>query len=117
VVIGKQPAGALPEDWNDHAGWDAHHRCQLARPRRDAREETGSIGADQLPQLAEELKAQGWRSVWVPGCGLSPLACLLAHLGLEVVATDVSPAAVEFQCEAPAKFGDSAHRRVQGWRA
>jgi len=42
--------------------------------------------------------------MWVPGCGLSPLARLLAHFGLDVVATDVSPAAVEFQQNAAARF-------------
>ena len=40
----------------------------------------------------------------MPGCGLSPLARLLAHLGLQVVATDVSPLAVEFQRSKPGEF-------------
>jgi SAM-dependent methyltransferase len=97
----------MPEDWNDHAGWDAYHASQLARPRRDPwDDDTGSIRVEQLPRLAADLKAQGWRAVWVPGCGLSPLARLLAHLGLQVVATDVSPAAVEFQ---RSKGGAFAH--------
>jgi hypothetical protein len=96
----------MPDDWNDAAGWDAHHRSRLAMPNRDPwDDDTGSIRVEHLPQLAKDLKAQGWRSVWVPGCGLSPLACLLAHLGLEVVATDISVAAVELQHESQAKFG------------
>jgi hypothetical protein len=95
----------MPDNWNDHAGWEAYHSYQLEQPKRDAwDDETGSIRAEQVPQLAENLKAQGWRSVWVPGCGLSPLACLLAHQGLDVTASDVSPTAVEFQRDAPAKF-------------
>lgn len=96
----------MPEDWNDHAGWDDFFLAQLARPKRDPWDETiGSIPVEQLPRGAEDLKSQGWRSVWVPGCGLSPLAHLLAHLGLEVVATDVSPVAVRFQREQLNQFG------------
>jgi SAM-dependent methyltransferase len=103
--VAKRGEVPMPDDWTDAAGWDAHHRSRLARPRDSLDDETGSIRAEQLPQLAADLKAQGWRSVWVPGCGLSPLAYLLAYLGLEVVATDVSPAAVQFQREAPARIG------------
>jgi hypothetical protein len=98
---------AMPDDWNDHAGWETYHRSLLAMPERGIwANDTGSIRADQLPHLAAELKAKGWRSVWVPGCGLSPLAYLLAHLGIEVTATDVSPAAINFQRDAPAKLID-----------
>ncbi|HEY1378066.1 MAG TPA: class I SAM-dependent methyltransferase [Gemmataceae bacterium] len=97
----------MPEDWNDRAGWDAYYESRLARPKRDPwDDETGSIRVEQLPELAEDLKSRGWREVWVPGCGLSPLARLLTHLGLRVVATDVSAVAVEFQ---RAKSGEFAH--------
>jgi SAM-dependent methyltransferase len=96
----------MPDDWNDAAGWDAHHRSRLACPKRDAwDDETGSIRAEHLPEFVEGLNGSGWRSVWVPGCGLSPLGRFLAHLGLDVVATDVSPAAVEFQQNAAERFG------------
>jgi len=50
-----------------------------------------------VSELAAELRARGWTSIWVPGCGLSPLPKLLAHLGLAVTATDISEAAVRFQ--------------------
>ncbi|WP_435011274.1 hypothetical protein P12x_002581 [Tundrisphaera lichenicola] len=97
----------MPEDWNDHLGWDAHYESRLARRQRDPwDEEIGTIGVEQLPQLAEVLKSRGWRSVWVPGCGLSPLARLLAHLGLQAVATDVSPVAIQFQ---RSESGEFAH--------
>lgn len=103
--MAKRREVSMPEDWNDHAGWEAYHRSQLARPKRDTwDDDTGSIRAEYLPRFAEDLKARGWRSVWVPGCGLSPLACLLAHLGLDVTATDVSPTAVKFQRDAPTTF-------------
>jgi hypothetical protein len=52
------------------------------------------------------ISSRGWREVWVPGCGLSPLARLLAHLGLQVIATDVSVVAVQFQ---RGKQGEFAH--------
>jgi hypothetical protein len=96
----------MPEDWNDRAGWDAYYESRLARPERDAwDEETGSIRVETLPQLAEDLKSRGWRAVWVPVCGLSPLARLLAHLGMQAVATDLSPVAVAFQRAKSSEFG------------
>jgi hypothetical protein len=95
----------MPEDWNDRAGWDAYYESRLARPKRDTwDDETGSIRVEQLPEVAEDLKSRGWREVWVPGCGLSPLARLLAHLGLRLIATDVSPVAVDFQRAKPGEF-------------
>jgi hypothetical protein len=94
----KQQEVQMPADWNDHAGWDAYFQSRLARPNRDSwDDQIGSISIERLPQLAEDLKSREWRTVWIPGCGLSPLAHMLAHLGLEVVATDVSSVAVEFQ--------------------
>lgn len=96
----------MPDDWNDHAAWDEYYRAQLTKSNQTAWDDgIGSIRLDQLPQLVEDLKRQSWRSVWVPGCGLSPLAYLLAHLGLEVTATDVSPTVVEFQRNASTNFG------------
>jgi 2-polyprenyl-3-methyl-5-hydroxy-6-metoxy-1,4-benzoquinol methylase len=90
----------MPEDWNDHASWNQYYEAQIVRTKRNRWDYSiGSIPIDQLPSLARDLKSRGERSVWVPGCGLSPLAYLLAHLGLEVVATDVSSSAVQFQRE------------------
>ncbi len=101
----KNPEVRMPEDWNDCAGWDAYYQSRLARPKRDAwDDETGSIRIEHLSGLADDLKSRGWRAVWVPGCGLSPLARLLAYLGLQTVATDVSPVAVEFQRSKAAEF-------------
>jgi hypothetical protein len=97
----------MPEDWNDHSGWSTYYESQLARPERDWwMYDTGSIGIDRLPQLANDLKSRDWRSIWVPGCGLSPLARMFAHLGFQTVATDVSPVAVGFQRE---RSGDIGH--------
>lgn len=96
---------SMPEDWNDHAGWDRYYDARLAKDGADSLDEdTGSISVGQLPGLAEEMTSKGWSSVWVPGCGLSPLAHLMAHVGLDVTATDVSRVAVEFQRQAASKF-------------
>lgn len=96
--MSEQPEPRMPESWNDQEGWDRYFRDRLARePVWDPWERAGSIPVEQLPQVAADLKAHGWTSAWVPGCGLSPLPKLLARLGLAVVATDVSPAAVAFQ--------------------
>src|SRR5947209_5593326 len=60
----------------------------LPRPARAGLGE-GSLGwrrqhpVEELPRIAADLKARGWHSVWVPGCGLSPLPKLLALLGGE----------------------------------
>jgi SAM-dependent methyltransferase len=88
----------MPDDWNDQAGWDRYYESQLARSERDPwDDQIGSIPVEQLPSIAQDLKSRGWKTVWVPGCGVSLLARLLAHLGLEVVATDISPTAIDFQ--------------------
>jgi SAM-dependent methyltransferase len=105
--VAKKREVRMPENWNDHAGWNTYYESRLALPERDPWDhETGSIGTEQLPQLAEDLKSRGWRDVWVPGCGLSPLARLLAQLGLQVVATDVSQVAIQFQ---RSNAGEFAH--------
>lgn len=94
----------MPNDWNDHAGWDEFYAWRAARRKRDEFNETGSISADRVPELAKELTSGGGRDVWLPGCGLSPLGRLLAHVGLRVVATDVSSVAVQFQRTRASRF-------------
>jgi hypothetical protein len=88
----------MPEDWNDREGWDRYFRDRLRQePVWEPRGRVGSIPVEELPRLVADLRARGWTSAWVPGCGLSPLPRLLARLGLSVVATDISPAAIAFQ--------------------
>ena len=66
--MSERPEAKMPEDWNDHVGWDGYF-------------------------------------------GISPLPKLLARLGLDVVATDVSPAAVDFQRSDRNDVG----RYAEGW--
>jgi hypothetical protein len=97
-LMSTQPKVTMPQDWNDHSGWDHYHRDQLARDAvRDNHTDVGSIPVEQLPRIMADLKSRGGTSAWVPGCGLSPLPKLLVFLGLEVVATDVSSSAIAFQ--------------------
>lgn len=102
------PESSMPRDWNDREGWDRYYQSLLARPDFDpADQELGTITFEELPGLVADLTSQGLRSAWVPGCGLSPMAHLLAGLGLDVVATDLSPAAVRFQQSAGERFAPS----------
>ena len=95
----------MPYDWNDHPGWDQYYQFQIAQAQRSHCDlEIGSIPIGALPNLTEDMKAQGFRSVWIPGCGLSPLPHLLAHLGLHVLATDISPIAVRFHHDEADRF-------------
>ena len=112
--MSERPEAKMPEDWNDHFGWDRYFRDRLARdPVWDSWEGVGSIPVEKLPRIAADLQSRDWTSVWVPGCGLSPLPKLLARLGLAVVATDVSPAAVAFQRDDRYDMG----RFAIGWEA
>jgi SAM-dependent methyltransferase len=107
--MGKETEARMPRDWNDWSGWDDYYQFELNR--RDGESEPPDLSSfrlEQLPGLAEDLKSQGWRDLWVPGCGLSPLARLLAHLGLQVVATDLSRVAIEFQQSERRGFEDLA---------
>jgi hypothetical protein len=59
-----KPEAKMPEDWNDHAGWDRYFCHRLARDLvREPWEGVGSIPVEQLPQIAADLKSQGWTAV------------------------------------------------------
>lgn len=92
----------MPADWTDVAGWEMYYWGCLSNGGSWNGDHLGSIRLEDLPKIAEGLKAEGWTSVWTPGCGLSPLGRLLAHVGLKVVATDVSRTAIDFQRSANA---------------
>ena len=89
----------MPQDWNDHEGWESYWRRKRRGFRHSEMDLTvvGFLLVKELPSWAEEIRAKGKTSIWVPGCGVSALPRLLAHLGLSVVATDISRSAVEFQ--------------------
>lgn len=64
----------------------------------------GSVTVDSLRGFVDRWRAAGWSEVWTPGCGLAPLGRLLAHFGMGVVASDVSPTAVAFQNSDPGRI-------------
>ncbi len=110
--MSKQPEAKMPEDWNDHSGWDRYFRDRLVSDSVwDSVMGVGSIPVPDLPRIAADLKSRGWNSVWIAGCGLSPLPKLLARLGLVVLATDVSPTAVAFQ----KSDRNDVSRFAEGW--
>jgi len=99
---------ADPDAWEHYyaarvRGGFRHRNYKRSRGAPVSLQEAGEISEAfqsmpfHLPQLAADWKARGWTSVWVPGCGLSPVPKLLAHLGLTVSATDISETAVAFQ--------------------
>jgi SAM-dependent methyltransferase len=92
----------MPADWNDHAGWEAWYRqWESADPLGIRRQlypfRIGSVTVDSLSGFVARWRTAGWSEVWTPGCGMDPLGRLLAYFGMKVVATDLSPTAVDFQ--------------------
>ncbi len=85
----------MPEDWDDHAGWEGYYAgVAEAAARIDDPLPFGYSAAIRFtPWLAE----RGYRKVWFPGCGLDGSPRVYASLGCEVWATDVSPSAVAYQ--------------------
>lgn len=92
----------MPNDWNDHPGWDRYYRELCANPADHVRWAMMDAGMFASPESVAELHRIGWRDIWVPGCGISPLPSLLARAGFNVIATDLSPVAVAFQQNYPA---------------
>jgi hypothetical protein len=105
---------AKPRDCTDPMAWDRYYASRIRhgfRHRSFRCQSNSQIPLDEIgeifdsffsvpfsvPEVVDGFKSRGWTSIWVPGCGLSPLPKLLAHLGLTVTATDISEAAVAFQ--------------------
>lgn len=87
---GKEPR--MPQDWDDHEGWNAYHAGVL-----------GGLPAGP-PKVMDDISLRFYsfvsgigRRVWFPGCGLDGGPALYSKLGMDVLATDVAPSAVEYQ--------------------
>jgi 2-polyprenyl-3-methyl-5-hydroxy-6-metoxy-1,4-benzoquinol methylase len=85
----------MPDDWNDHAGWNRYYRHRI-----EQRDWQSSLFDYFFQRDGPELRAAGCQRVWVPGCGITSAPSRLAHMGFEVVATDASSVAVRFQQQA-----------------
>jgi len=85
----------MPEDWDDHAGWERYY----AGTPKHAADESDPLpfGHSSADRFAGWLMRQGYRRLWFPGCGVDGCPRLYASLGCEVWASDVSTSAVAFQ--------------------
>jgi hypothetical protein len=92
---------SMPYDWNDHAGWERFYAALYGKMGKTGWVDDGFerlvIFENDPARFAADLKAKRWQKVWVPGCGMSAIPKILAELGLEVHATDISPSAIMFQ--------------------
>ena len=84
----------MPKDWRDAEGWEAWHRALVGQW------DNMRAPLEALLDTVEQKRAAGARTAWMPGCGRSPLGRIVAHLGMEVVVSDVSPSAIRHQSEA-----------------
>ena len=57
----------MPDDWDDHTQWDVYYEaCRKENLQIDpTTHETDVVGTRFIPLLT----ANGWRKIWVPGCG------------------------------------------------
>ena len=89
---------AKPTNWADKDGWENYY-AQLINSEDllDVSWNTGSISVDRIQQLVDKLKESSYKTIWVPGCGVSLLPKLLCRAGMNVRATDISQSAIDFQ--------------------
>lgn len=109
-----EPTVAKPRDCNDPTAWEFYYASRIRdgfQHRNPRCRSTSPVSLSEIGEIFDSVfsmpfsvlemvadwKSRGWTSVWVPGCGLSPLPKLFAHLGLAVTATDISEAALGFQ--------------------
>ena len=92
---------SMPADWDDHEGWEQFYTAMAAKVGKtnwvDDGFERFMLFQNDPARFVADLQAKGWSKVWLPGCGMSPIPKMLAELGLDIHATDISPTAVAFQ--------------------
>jgi hypothetical protein len=112
----------MPDDWNDHGAWEQFYAAMYAKMGKtdwvsDGFERLAIFENDPV-RFVTDLKAKQWLRVWVPGCGMSPVPKILAELGLEVHATDISPTAIMFQQtrhkDGPPLYASADHQQQPG---
>ena len=123
---------SMPEDWNDHEGWERYYASLFPNGSRvppslinEMQSEDGLfdfylriwtclIGDKRgLIDFVHELKADKVETIWVSGCGISLLPKLLARAGFTVHATDVSPTAIEFQKSSEAEIENTLDKIIE----
>ena len=89
----------MPDDWDDHAGWETYFAALPSDDfwYKDATTSPGSFSLDRLGSLFDDFLSREWNTVWFPGCGFSPLPRVFASFGFTAYATDIAPSAIEYQ--------------------
>jgi len=87
--------------------WDERWRTMIADPRQCAWDR-GMLGSSPLLHLLDGFGRRSWRRVLVVGCGISTEPAMMAHLGYEVVAIDVSRVAIDHITSVPARRAEMA---------
>lgn len=81
-----KPRPQMPQDWDDHAGWDAYY---MALSEVDSNFDMQLSLHDAMVFLGH-ISHQRYRKIWFPGCGISWGPLVYGALGFEVWASDVS---------------------------
>jgi len=81
----------MPKDWNNHSGWDRYFEANPV----DLKDIKKYSIRDNLRYL-DSVKD---KRVWISGCGLELSPWLYSNFNCEVLATDVSKVAIDFQLD------------------
>lgn len=87
---------ARPRDWADDEGWDRHFGYYAGNNWLSCYDIWRGLSLN----FGVQCQAEGRRRIWIAGCGLSSAPVLLAALGLDVWASDISRLAIHLQREA-----------------
>lgn len=79
----------MPTDWNDHKGWNKYY---AANPI-----DFENLEDYEIEDSLRYFTAAANKKVWISGCGLELSPWLFSYLNCQILATDVSTAAIEFQ--------------------
>lgn len=79
----------MPENWNDHNGWDVYYKTNPI--------DLEKIADYEIRDVLRYFSAVADKKVWISGCGLELTPWIFSYLNCDVLATDVSSVAIEFQ--------------------
>jgi SAM-dependent methyltransferase len=88
----------MPDDWDDHAGWDKYYTAYREAGQHLDRFELNHPLYEAL-HFFKHLDRERIKKVWFPGCGTTLGPRVYAALGFQVWASDVSPVAISIQEE------------------
>jgi len=79
----------IPKDLNNHNGWNEYFKANPI--------ELENIPEYKIKDSLRYFSASENKKVWISGCGLELSPWLFSNLGCEVLATDISTVAIDFQ--------------------